>query len=149
MWTLKTLKTELIKRLSFTSFLELDLLTQGLRLTHVMDSSDIKATRSLIDCSSLILQTKYLRPKLPTVTEQDPWPGSQKQMPGLLPLCSLARSSSVNLSKQVVQCAGEDHLLGECNGTPPVLLPGKSQGQGSLVGCRLWGRKESDTTEAT
>ena len=31
----------------------------------------------------------------------------------------------------------------------PVLLPGKSQGQWSLVGCRLWGRTESDTTEAT
>ena len=31
----------------------------------------------------------------------------------------------------------------------PVLLPGESQGQGSLVGCRLWGRTESDTTEAT
>ena len=28
-----------------------------------------------------------------------------------------------------------------------VFLPGESQGQGSLVGCRLWGRKESDTTE--
>ena len=26
---------------------------------------------------------------------------------------------------------------------------GKSQGRGSLVGCRLWGRTESDTTEAT
>ena len=31
----------------------------------------------------------------------------------------------------------------------PVLLPGESQGWGSLVGCRLWGRTESDTTEAT
>ena len=31
----------------------------------------------------------------------------------------------------------------------PVLLPGESQGQGSLVGCRLWGRTESDTTEVT
>ena len=31
----------------------------------------------------------------------------------------------------------------------PVFLPGKSQGQRSLVGCRLWGRTESDTTEAT
>uniref|UniRef100_A0AAA9TGQ9 CKLF like MARVEL transmembrane domain containing 6 n=1 Tax=Bos taurus TaxID=9913 RepID=A0AAA9TGQ9_BOVIN len=30
----------------------------------------------------------------------------------------------------------------------PVLLPGESQGQGSLVGCCLWGRTESDTTEA-
>ena len=29
----------------------------------------------------------------------------------------------------------------------PVLLPGKSHGQKSLVGCSLWGRSESDTTE--
>ena len=31
----------------------------------------------------------------------------------------------------------------------PVFLPGESQGRESLVGCRLWGRTESDTTEAT
>ena len=31
----------------------------------------------------------------------------------------------------------------------PVLLPGESQGRGSLVGCRLRGRTELDTTEAT
>ena len=31
----------------------------------------------------------------------------------------------------------------------PVFLPGESQGQWSLVGCRLWGLTESDTTEAT
>ena len=31
----------------------------------------------------------------------------------------------------------------------PVFLPGESQGRGSLVGCRPWGRTESDTTEAT
>ena len=31
----------------------------------------------------------------------------------------------------------------------PVFLPGESQGWGSLVGCRLWGRAESDTTEVT
>ena len=29
----------------------------------------------------------------------------------------------------------------------PVFLPGESQGRGSLVGCRLWGRTELDTTE--
>ena len=28
-----------------------------------------------------------------------------------------------------------------------VLLPGKSHGQRSLVGCGPWGRKESDTTK--
>ena len=31
----------------------------------------------------------------------------------------------------------------------PVFLPGESQGWGSLVGFRLWGHTESDTTEAT
>ena len=31
----------------------------------------------------------------------------------------------------------------------PVFLPGESQGRGSLVGCRLWSRTESDMTEAT
>ena len=31
----------------------------------------------------------------------------------------------------------------------PVFLPGESQGWRSLVGCHLWSRTESDTTEAT
>ena len=31
----------------------------------------------------------------------------------------------------------------------PLFLPGESQGQRSPVGFRLWGRTESDTTEAT
>ena len=29
----------------------------------------------------------------------------------------------------------------------PVFVPGEFQGRGSLVGCRLWGCTESDTTE--
>ena len=31
----------------------------------------------------------------------------------------------------------------------PVFLPGESQGQGTLVGCRLWDCTESDTIEVT
>ena len=31
----------------------------------------------------------------------------------------------------------------------PVFLPGESQGWGILLGCRLWGCTESDTTEVT
>ena len=31
----------------------------------------------------------------------------------------------------------------------PVFLPGESQGRGSLVGCRLWGCTEVDTTQVT
>ena len=36
----------------------------------------------------------------------------------------------------------------KCQPTP-VFLPGESQGQRSLVGCRLWGPTESDMTEVT
>ena len=31
----------------------------------------------------------------------------------------------------------------------PVFLPGESQGQRSLVGCRLWGHTESEKTKVT
>ena len=41
------------------------------------------------------------------------------------------------------------HALEKEMATQPVFLPGKSQAQESLVGCHLWGRTESDTTEAT
>ena len=41
------------------------------------------------------------------------------------------------------------HALEKGMATTPAFLPGESQGWGSLVGCCLWGRTESDTTEAT
>ena len=37
----------------------------------------------------------------------------------------------------------------ETKGPTPVFLPREPQGLRGLVGCRLWGRTESDTTEAT
>ena len=41
------------------------------------------------------------------------------------------------------------HALEKEMATHSSVLAGESQGWGSLVGCRLWGRTESDTTEAT
>ena len=41
------------------------------------------------------------------------------------------------------------HALEKEMATHPVFLPGESRGQQSLVGCRLWGHTELDTTEAT
>ena len=41
------------------------------------------------------------------------------------------------------------HALEKKMATDPVFLPGESQGRRSLMGCRLWGRTESDMTEAT
>ena len=41
------------------------------------------------------------------------------------------------------------HALEKEMAATPVFLPGESQGWGSLVDCRLWGRTESNMTEAT
>ena len=41
------------------------------------------------------------------------------------------------------------HALEKEMATHSSVVPGESQGWGSLVGCRLWGHTESDTTEAT
>ena len=49
---------------------------------------------------------------------------------------------------QIQSLGWEDPLKKEMT-TPSSILAGESQGRGSLVGCRLWGRTESDTTEAT
>ena len=44
----------------------------------------------------------------------------------------------------------ENNRMGKRKWQPtPVFLAGESQGQRSLVGCRLWGRTELDTTEVT
>ena len=41
------------------------------------------------------------------------------------------------------------HALEKEMATHSSVLPGESQGQGSLIDCHLWGRTESDTTEVT
>ena len=41
------------------------------------------------------------------------------------------------------------HALEKEMATHSSVLPGESQGRGSLVGCSLWGRTELDTTEVT
>ena len=41
------------------------------------------------------------------------------------------------------------HTLEKEMATHTSVLPGESQERGSLVGCDLWGRTESDTTEVT
>ena len=44
---------------------------------------------------------------------------------------------------------GSGRSPGEGHGNPLVFLPGESYGQRSLEGYCPWGRKESDTSEAT
>ena len=47
-----------------------------------------------------------------------------------------------------VRSLGREDFPGEAKWQPaPVLLPGKSHGWRSLVGCSPWGREQSGTTE--
>ena len=65
--------------------------------------------------------------------------GDSRLIPGLwIPFLSV---KSFNLAIKIVQTETKESLS--------VFLPGESQGWGSLVGFRLWGLTESDTTEAT
>ena len=53
------------------------------------------------------------------------------------------------MQEMYVRFLGQEDPLEEEMQATSVFLPGESQGQRSLVGCRLWGRTELDTTEAT
>ena len=56
-------------------------------------------------------------------------------------------SSGALANTFLLSCWVCGHLLWQQWHPTPVLLPGKSHGQRSLVGCSPWGHKESDTTE--
>ena len=69
----------------------------------------------------------------------------------ILPKCTTGRSGE-NVrgteTSTLEKCAWLRHLTWRRQWQPtPVLLPGKSHGQKSLIGCSPWGHKESDTTE--
>ena len=65
------------------------------------------------------------------------------------PIQPLKSSDSLHAERIVIHSlvlARPNHWRRKWHPTP-VLLPGKSHGQRSLVGCSPWGREESDTTE--
>ena len=93
---------------------------------------------ALIVCAWDILKEVAMAPHSSTLAWKIPW----TEEPGRLQFMgSLRVRHNFHFS---LSC------IGEGNGNPlPVFLPGESQGWGNLVGCSLWGRTESDTTEAT
>ena len=58
---------------------------------------------------------------------------------------SVVTSKTEKSNNEKTECNNEE-LRTQWHPTP-VLLPGKSHGQRSLVGCSPWGREELDTTE--
>ena len=90
--------------------------------------------------ATLLLQKKAMAPHSSTLAWKIPWteePGGLQSMGSL----SQTRLSDFTFTFHF-------HAL-EKEMATPVFLLGESQGLGSLVGCRLWGRTESDMTEVT
>ena len=97
--------------------------------------------RSLICCLSLGSE-KAMAPHSSTLAWKLPWaeePGGLQSMGSL----RVGQDGATSLSLFTFM-----HLRRKWQPTP-VFLPGESQGWGSLVGCRLWGRTELDTTDVT
>ena len=68
---------------------------------------------------------------------------------GWLPPYKGSKMLIFNLSLPLHLPAGNRTLWRRQWHPAPVLLPGKSHGRRSLVGCHLWVCTESDTTEVT
>ena len=85
---------------------------------------------------------KAMAPHCSTLAWKIPWteePGGLQSMGSL----QIGHDWATSLSLFIF-------MHGRRNWQPtPEFLPGESQGRGSLVGCRLRGRTESDTTEVT
>ena len=79
--------------------------------------------------------------------------GADVIVPGLTSLVAQkVKASTYNGDTQVRSLGREDPLEKEMATHTSVLawrIPGTLPTRGSLVGCRLWGLTESDTTEAT
>ena len=80
---------------------------------------------------------KAMAPHSSTLVWKIPW----MEEPGGLQSIALQRATSLSLFTFM-------HWRRKWQPTP-MFLPGESQGQGSLMGCCLWGRTESDRTEET
>ena len=78
--------------------------------------------------------------KLPKHEEGKELKGQEKRFPKPLQVSKHSHSSP---------CPFSNVSRNATDGNTPVFLPGESQGQGSLVGCCLWGHTELDTTEVT
>ena len=73
-------------------------------------------------------------------------PGSP--VPGILQ-ARILEWVAISFSNYFVSCFLYAHFWRRQWHPTPVLLPGKSHGRRSLVGCSPWGRTESDMTEVT
>ena len=106
------------------------------------DSTWLEITRVCFVKPTLPISEKTMAPHSNTLAWKIPW----TEEPGGLQSMELQRvrhDRATSLSIFTLM-----HWKRKWQPTP-VFLPGESQGRGSLMGCRLWGHAESDTTEVT
>ena len=130
-------KVIVIVKIAINSFLK-----WGRTTENIVSPSIIVALRYQVSLWTLTLLYSTITTPLHTLAWKIPW----MEEPGRLQSMGLLRvrhdwATSLSLFTFM-------HWRRKWQPTP-VFLPGESQGRGSLVGCRLWGRTESDTTEAT
>ena len=114
----------------------------GLKSKSSPRSSFLEHSVSFLLTSSSLYLEKAMAPHSSTLAWKIPWteePGGLQSMGSL----RVGHNWATSLSLFTFM-----HWRRKWQPTP-VLLPGESQGRGSLVGCHLWGRTELDTIEAT
>jgi len=102
-----------------------------------------------IRCSMSVMQCR--RPRFNSWVREIPWRRGTLPTPVNLgfPGGSDDKESTCDALGTWIQSLGWETPWRREQLPTPVFLPGESQGQGSLMGCRLWGHTELDTTEAT
>ena len=107
---------------------------------HLLTKMGKRTVFSLIRCDCCPVMEKAMAAHSSTLAWKIPW---TEEPGGLQSLGSLRVGHDWVTSLWLFTCM---HWRRKWQPTP-VFLPRDSQGWGSLVGCRLWGRTESDTTE--
>ena len=113
-----------------------------LRFIHVVACAILHCFVWLNNIPLTHLEEKAMAPHSSTLPWKIPWteePGRLQSMGSL----RVGQDSVTSLSLFTFM-----HWRRKWQPTP-VFLPGEAQGRGSLVGCRLWDRTESNTTEAS
>ena len=109
---------------------------------HMPISKQCVPVSSEVSYSQLVFYTGFQHPHSSTLA----WKISWMEEPGRLQSMGLQRVGH----DWATSCSLFTFMHWRRKWQPtPVFLPGESQWRGSLVGCRLWGRTESDTTEVT
>ena len=119
----------------------------GLQPTRLLHPWDFPGKSTWVGCHCLLRQWFWSPPKIKSDTVSTVSPSISHEVMGsdamIFVFWMLSFKPTFSLSSFTFM-----HWRRKCQPTP-VFLPGESQGRGSLVGCRLWGRTESDTTEVT